>query len=185
MSEPVENTTTSEMDELGSVRTVLEKLLATASPDSAFGAPITVGEYTIIPAAEVVAVMGTGFGGAYGPEACCCHGEEPCDCHDKGDEGKESGEAAAGQDKDDKCECEGECTCGDECECSCHDQGGQASGAGGGGTAMSRPVAVIAIGPQGVQVKPVVDVTKVGIALFTAVGAMWLAIARMNRLYRG
>src|SRR5689334_15802517 len=43
-----------------------------------------------------------------------------------------------------------------------HEAGGTGSGAGGGGGAVSRPVAVISIGPNGVEVKPIVDVTKLG-----------------------
>ncbi len=44
------------------------------------------------------------------------------------------------------------------------------------------PVAVITIGADGVQVRPVVDVTKVGLALVTAVGAMLVARRRLRRL---
>jgi uncharacterized spore protein YtfJ len=58
---------------------------------------------------------------------------------------------------------------------------GVGGGGGGGGAAMARPVAVITVGPAGVTVQPVVDVTKIGIAMFTAVGAMWVMLARMKR----
>jgi len=37
------------------------------------------------------------------------------------------------------------------------------SGGGGGGGALGRPVAVIVIGPQGVKVEPIVDVTKIAL----------------------
>ena len=47
-------------------------------------------------------------------------------------------------------------------------QTGGAGGLGGGGGAMGRPVAIIAIGPDGVTVKPVLDVTKVALAGLTA-----------------
>lgn len=43
---------------------------------------------------------------------------------------------------------------------------------GGGGGSMGRPVAVVSIRPDGVKVEPVVDVTKLGIAFLTTVGAM-------------
>jgi uncharacterized spore protein YtfJ len=46
------------------------------------------------------------------------------------------------------------------------------SGFGGGGGSMGRPVAIIAIGPNGVTVRPVVDVTKVALAALTAAAAM-------------
>jgi uncharacterized spore protein YtfJ len=58
---------------------------------------------------------------------------------------------------------------------------GAGGGGGGGGTAMSRPVAVISIGPAGVHVEPIVDPTKLGLALFTAIGGMVLAMARMRK----
>lgn len=55
-------------------------------------------------------------------------------------------------------------------------------GGGGGGSTMTRPVAVIAIGPNGVTVEPIVDPTKIAITLFTALGAMGVALARMRRM---
>jgi uncharacterized spore protein YtfJ len=60
---------------------------------------------------------------------------------------------------------------------------GQASGhgAGGGGGSMGRPVAVISIGPGGVKVDPIVDVTKLGIAGISAWAAIALFLARMFR----
>lgn len=57
-------------------------------------------------------------------------------------------------------------------------------GGGGGGYAGSRPVAVITIGPRGVQVEPVVDVTKIALAFFTMVGAYLLMLGRMGRAMR-
>jgi uncharacterized spore protein YtfJ len=54
-------------------------------------------------------------------------------------------------------------------------------GGGGGGFAAGRPVAAIVIEPSGVRVEPVVDVTKLGIALFTTLVAMFLAWSRMRR----
>ncbi len=52
-------------------------------------------------------------------------------------------------------------------------------GGGGGGGASTRPVAVIVIGPDGVKVKPIIDVTKIALAGITAWGAMGLMLARM------
>jgi uncharacterized spore protein YtfJ len=54
-------------------------------------------------------------------------------------------------------------------------------GGGSGGTANGRPVAVISVGPQGVEVKPVVDVTKIGLALLTTLGSMGLMFLRLKR----
>jgi uncharacterized spore protein YtfJ len=61
---------------------------------------------------------------------------------------------------------------------------GAGGGGGGGGSSMARPVAVIAIGPDGVKVEPVVDVTKVVLAFFTAFGGMFLMFSRMWRFSR-
>jgi len=58
---------------------------------------------------------------------------------------------------------------------------GYGGGGGGGGGTLARPVAVISIGPDGVNVEPIVDVTKIAIALFTAFGAMWVAMGKMRR----
>ena len=63
--------------------------------------------------------------------------------------------------------------------------GGFGGGGGGGGSTMGRPVAAISIGPDGVQVHPIVDPTKFGIAVATAVGAMFVALGRMRKMSRG
>jgi uncharacterized spore protein YtfJ len=62
-------------------------------------------------------------------------------------------------------------------------QPGGGGGGGGGGGSMGRPVAVIAIGPDGVTVRPVVDVTKVALAGLTAWATM-LAVLRARRRAR-
>lgn len=59
--------------------------------------------------------------------------------------------------------------------------GGVGGGGGGGGTTMVRPVAAISIGPNGVKVEPIVDPTKIVVAMATAVGAMFMALGRMRR----
>ena len=56
---------------------------------------------------------------------------------------------------------------------------GLGGGGGGGGAAMARPVAVISVGPNGVQVEPVVDPTKIAIAFFTTLGSMFFKLSRM------
>jgi uncharacterized spore protein YtfJ len=58
-------------------------------------------------------------------------------------------------------------------------------GTGGGGGSSGWPVAVIVIGPDGVRVKPVVDMTKVALAMLTTWGAMFLMMRRMRRASRG
>lgn len=52
------------------------------------------------------------------------------------------------------------------------EQTGGCGGGGGGGRTLSRPVAVVVISPEGVEVEPVVDVTKIAIATITAAGFM-------------
>jgi uncharacterized spore protein YtfJ len=58
-------------------------------------------------------------------------------------------------------------------------QGG--SGGGGGGRTLSRPVAVIIASPEGVRVEPVIDVTKIIMAFFTAFGFIVSTLFRMKR----
>ncbi len=61
---------------------------------------------------------------------------------------------------------------------------GAGGGGGGGGFSGSRPVAAISIGPEGVEVQPVVDVTKIALAFITALGAMFVTLNRMKRAGR-
>jgi uncharacterized spore protein YtfJ len=58
---------------------------------------------------------------------------------------------------------------------------GGGGGGGGGGTALARPVAAVIITPQGVRVEPIVDVTKISIAFFTAFGAVVSRLYKMKR----
>lgn len=62
--------------------------------------------------------------------------------------------------------------------------GGEGAGGGGGGYSYGRPVAVISIGQDGVQVTPVLDATKIGLALLTAWGAIAITTMRMRRFSR-
>ena len=59
---------------------------------------------------------------------------------------------------------------------------GGGGGGGGGGGAQARPVATITVGPNGVHVEPIVDVTKLGVAFFTALGAIFIARSGMRKL---
>lgn len=62
---------------------------------------------------------------------------------------------------------------------------GFGGGSGGGGGSKSRPVAALIIGPDGVRVEPIVDVTKFMIALFTTLGSMALMFGQMRKRSRG
>jgi uncharacterized spore protein YtfJ len=61
---------------------------------------------------------------------------------------------------------------------------GGGGGLGGGGGSSGRPVAAIIIGPEGVRVEPVVDVTKIALAAFTTAGAMLMMLGRMRKMSR-
>ncbi|MBN1889758.1 MAG: hypothetical protein JW850_17315 [Thermoflexales bacterium] len=63
--------------------------------------------------------------------------------------------------------------------------GGAGSGIGGGGGSMGRPVAAIVIGPDGVKVEAIVDVTKAMLAFFTAWGAMGMMLTNMKKQSKG
>jgi uncharacterized spore protein YtfJ len=57
----------------------------------------------------------------------------------------------------------------------------QGGGGGGGGGANGRPVALIVIGPDGVRVEPIVDVSRIalsGIKMWGAVAGILAAAAR-------
>jgi len=58
---------------------------------------------------------------------------------------------------------------------------GMGGGGGGGGGASGRPVAVIEVSEEGVRVEPVVDVTKIALAFFTAFGSMAFMLTRMRK----
>jgi hypothetical protein len=58
---------------------------------------------------------------------------------------------------------------------------GYGGGGGGGGMATSRPIAAIEIGPEGVIVEPIIDVTKIVLAFFTAMGTMAVMLTRINK----
>ena len=54
-------------------------------------------------------------------------------------------------------------------------------GIGGGGSSHGRPVAIIVIGPDGVTVKPVFDLTKIILAGITTWGTMFMLLRKMRR----
>lgn len=55
-------------------------------------------------------------------------------------------------------------------------EAGAGGGGGGGGVSEGRPVAVIRISAGGVQVEPVVDLTKVAVTGLLAVVGIWKAL---------
>ena len=134
---------------------LLEKLIATARPNAVFGHPITGGEYTVINVAEVSCGMGVGFGGG---DSSATQTEPAAEAITIEGEAPESKVAAANN---------------------------YGVGGGGGGFSTARPVAAISIGPDGVHVEPVVDVTKIGLAFFTTLGAMALMVSKIQQSSKG
>jgi uncharacterized spore protein YtfJ len=63
------------------------------------------------------------------------------------------------------------------------DNAGGGGGGGGGGSA-GRPVAAIVIGPDGVKIRPIVDATKLAIAVIGAWSAVALVAVRLARTAR-
>ena len=59
------------------------------------------------------------------------------------------------------------------------EQTGSGSGGGGGGRVLARPVAAIVMSPTGVRIEPIVDVTKIVLAVFTTLGFM---VAMLNQM---
>jgi uncharacterized spore protein YtfJ len=118
---------------MNTVQTTLDKFLAAAHVEAVYGTPVSQGENVVIPAAEVLSVVGFGLGMGGGSQG--------------------STEA--------------------------ENTGGSGGGGGGGGRVLARPVAAIIMSPTGVRVEPIVDVTKIVLAVFTTLGFM---VAMFNRM---
>lgn len=58
-------------------------------------------------------------------------------------------------------------------------------GGGAGGGASSRPIAIIVLSPEGVRVQPVMDVTKVSLAVFTTAAFILAQVVRLFLTGRG
>ena len=58
---------------------------------------------------------------------------------------------------------------------------GSGGGSGGGGKVLARPVAVIVSDELGVRVRPVIDMTKIYLTAFTALGFITAAWVKMSR----
>ena len=55
---------------------------------------------------------------------------------------------------------------------------GSGGGGGGGGGSQGRPVAIIRVGPDGIEVRPVLDYTKLGFTLLLSALGVWKALRR-------
>ncbi len=149
MSDELKDLISSQEARLEHGEKIMEKVFSAAQPSAVFGEPVTVGNYTVLTASQVMAGGGFGSGMGFGPE---------------------KGRQAKGQETVSPLE-------------PTSPSGG--AGAGGGGGSSGRPVAIITIGPDGVTVKPVMDLTKIVIAFFTVWGAMFLGLRRMRKATKG
>ncbi len=106
----------------------IAQMIEQANVDAAFGEPQQLGEWTVIPVAEVQYGFGAGMGGSIS---------------EGGEEGKVGGE-----------------------------------GGGGGAGGRTRPLAYIKVGPDGVEVEPILDEQRIALAgiflAFWTVG--WFAL---------
>jgi uncharacterized spore protein YtfJ len=143
---------------------LLEKLVAVARPESVFGEPTEVEGRTIITASEVTAGLGVGFGFGGGTTP--------------GQARRERRHRAMNADPYERVDLE--VTEPEEAEAEGEDVG-MGGGGGGGGGASGRPVAVISVSEEGVQVEPVVDATKIALAFFTALGSMFFMLTKMRK----
>jgi len=57
-------------------------------------------------------------------------------------------------------------------------------GTGAGGGTTGHPLAIIVISPEGVRVQPIMDMTKVALAVFTTATFMVLQLVRLSRAGR-
>lgn len=62
---------------------------------------------------------------------------------------------------------------------------GAGSGAGGGGGSSGRPVAIIEINPERVEVIPVPDVTKIALTFLTTMAAILVTLFRITGAAKG
>jgi len=116
------------------IQTTLDKFLGAADVKAVYGPPVSQGENVVIPAAEVLSLVGFGLGSGGGSQGTAANANT-----------------------------------------------GSGGGGGGGGRVLSRPVAAIIISSTGVRVEPIVDVTKISLAVFTTLGFMAALLTRMRR----
>jgi len=124
---------------LNTIQTTLDKFLTAANVNAVYGPTISQGENVVIPAAEVLSMVGFGLGSGGGSQ---------------------------------------------QGSTDVNNASGSGGGGGGGGRVLSRPVAAIIMSPTGVRVEPIVDVTKIVLAVFTTLGFMTTMLTRMTRSKR-
>jgi uncharacterized spore protein YtfJ len=126
--------------ELEDIFEALEDMRDKASVSAVYGEPVTVGEKTIIPVADIKYGFGLGYG-----------------------------EGPARRDEDEEAEPSG--------------QGGGAGGGAGGGVA-ARPVAVLEVTADGVEVKPVIDEGRIAlVGIFTGIWAIFWGAMTLKAIF--
>jgi uncharacterized spore protein YtfJ len=156
---------TTKVSDIVEAKDLLNRLLAIAQPEAVFGEPIEVGEQKIITASEVTAGLGFGFGAGGGAA-------EP---------GEAKGRVLVAQNGPSvvpEADEEAEKTSGDV------EASGMGGGGGGGGGASGRPVAVISITPNDVRVVPVIDQTRILLAMLSTLAAIVLMLGKLRRMAR-
>lgn len=148
------NTSEQALDVLEST---MDTFLARADVTAVYSEPVEKGDTLVIIAAEVMAGFGFGLGGGGGSGSSGGAASKAEGAAAPPAAGSTAGGSPAGG------------------------GAGVGAGGGGGGQAFARPVAVISVGPQGVLVQPVVDITKIGLAAITAFGFMIATLARFRR----
>jgi len=171
MNETFEQLTATSVESQEQAIGLIEKLFTVAQPNAVFSEPLTTQGRTIITAAEINVGLGVGFG--FGGGTASASMEEK--------EGK--GRRAMHADPHERVDLEGTEPASEEGEGSPGEgaDAGMGGGGGGGGGASGRPIAVISITEDGVQVEPVVDATKIALAFFTAVGSMFFMLTKMRK----
>jgi uncharacterized spore protein YtfJ len=136
---------------------LISRLFRIAEPGAVYSAPITTGERTVIVTSEISMSVGAGagFGSNTAPAAVASSTAAAALASSGGPVSAPAEQPAA------------------------RDESG--GGGGGGGFSFGRPVAAIVIEPTGVRVEPIVDPTKLGIAFFTTLGAMFFAWTALRR----
>lgn len=175
MNETLDQLTATSVETQEQAIGLIEKLLNVAQPSAVFSEPMSLEGHTIITASEVNVGLGVGFGvgGGRTPSEERSEREETRRRH------------ARSVDPHERVALEGSRVAEEEGqETEAEPMGediGMGGGGGGGGGASGRPVAVISVSEDGVQVEPVVDATKIALAFFTALGSMFFMLTKMRK----
>ncbi len=180
MSETFDQLTATSVESQEQAVGLIEKLLTVAQPGAVFSEPMKAEGRTIITAAEVNVGLGIGFG--FGGGTAASH---PSKEQQQKKKKKVKRHHQRSADPHERVELEGaEATDEEAQDTEPQDLGedaGMGGGGGGGGGAGGRPIAVISISEDGVEVEPVVDATKIALAFFTTLGSMFFMLTKMRK----